>query len=172
MTKIQRRELLAGTVAATALTLTSRSASADVPAGRDPFTYEVQRTDAEWRELLGDSYPIMREGKTEKPFSNDTWAEAREGEYRCRGCDLVHYSSFTKVALAKGWLFFTASEPNSQLMSQDGPNVMADGNSPFDVTIEVHCRRCGSHTGHILKVDGRTLHCINGASLDFIEATA
>ena len=64
MTKIQRRELLAGTVAATALTLTSKSASADVPAGRDPFNYEVQRTDAEWRDLLGDSYPIMREGKT------------------------------------------------------------------------------------------------------------
>jgi len=33
--------------------------------------------------------------------------------------------------------------------------------------IEVHCRRCGSHLGHILLVDDEVLHCINGRSLTF-----
>jgi peptide-methionine (R)-S-oxide reductase len=150
----------------------SGSAKADVPAGRDPFDYEVTRTEEEWRALLGDAYPILREGKTERQRSSPLWAEARQGRYDCKGCDLTQYSSFTKVNLLKGWLFFTASEPNAQLMSQDGPAEMSDAPSAFDVTIEVHCRRCGSHMGHVLLVEGNVLHCINGASLNFIEASA
>ena len=39
------------------------------------------------------------------------------------------------------------------------------------VMIEAHCRRCGSHLGHILTVDGKLVHCINGASLAFTPAT-
>ena len=36
--------------------------------------------------------------------------------------------------------------------------------------IETHCRRCGSHMGHIVLVGSRQLHCINGASLNFAGA--
>jgi peptide-methionine (R)-S-oxide reductase len=172
MKKIERRELLAGAITAAGASALGSTATAAVPTGRDPYDYEIVRSEGDWRAMFGDDYPILREGKTELPRSHPYWAEAREGEYDCRGCGLLHYNSFTKVNLLKGWVFFTASEPNSQLMSQDGAAEMADPSQAQDVTIEVHCRRCGCHTGHILLVEGKTLHCINGASLNFRPAEA
>jgi len=128
---------------------------------------EVTRTDAEWRALLGDDYGILREGKTEVPKSSPHWTEARDGSYACKGCDLEQYQSNAKVNLPKGWVFFTAGVANAQLMSQDGRAEMSDNQDAFDIFIEAHCRRCGSHMGHILLVDSKVLHCINGASLTF-----
>lgn len=165
-----RRHILTGGAAFAGMAAFGTPARPDVPAGRDPFDYEVTRTEDEWRALLGDAYPIMREGKTEPQRSSPLWAESRAGAYHCKGCALKHYDGDLKVNLPKGWLFFTASEPNSQLMSQDGPSEMADTRNALEVAIEVHCRRCGSHVGHILLVSGRVLHCINGASLDFTPA--
>jgi len=164
--------LLTGTAAIAGLASIGSVARADVAAGRDPFNYEITRTEEEWRAMLGDDYQILRGGGTEELRSSPNWAESREGTYACRGCDLLQYDSFNKVAIPKGWAFFTASEPNSQLMSQDGPTDMSSRRSAFDIRIEVHCRRCGSHMGHILLVEGRVLHCINGASLVFTEAAA
>jgi peptide-methionine (R)-S-oxide reductase len=179
MDVLNRRNLLVGTTALVSVGALTTSTSAAVPAGSDPFEYEVTRTEAEWRELLSDfDYAILREGHTEEPRSSKLWAEAREGTYACKGCDLLHYKSDTKVNLLKGWAFFKGSEPNSQLMSQDyvleyGSGPVSDENSGGNFTIEVHCRRCGSHTGHILLVDGNLLlHCINGASLTFTDANA
>lgn len=171
MKDINRRDLIAGTAMFAGLNTLGTSAFANVPAGRDPFDYEITRSEAEWRELLGEDFAILREGRTEQPRSNPLWAEARTGTYDCRGCDLLQYSSHTKINLLKGWAFFSSSEPNAQLMAQDTSSIMSDAPSSaiFDATIEVHCRRCGSHMGHILLVENRVLHCINGASLSFIE---
>jgi peptide-methionine (R)-S-oxide reductase len=38
--------------------------------------------------------------------------------------------------------------------------------------IEAHCRRCGSHLGHVLYVEDRLLHCINGTALEFRPSEA
>jgi peptide-methionine (R)-S-oxide reductase len=43
----------------------------------------------------------------------------------------------------------------------------ADGMGEPRQVIEAHCRRCGSHLGHVLHVENDILHCINGASLTF-----
>lgn len=171
MNYIYRRNLLTGSAMFAGIAALGTSTKAAVPAGRDPFDYEVTRTEDEWRAMLGEDFCILREGETERPRSSQHWAEAREGMYNCRGCDLPQYSSFAKVSLLKGWAFFTASEPNAQMMSKDGPAIMAESGSAHDIAIEVHCRRCGSHMGHILLVEGKVLHCINGASLNFEEAT-
>ena len=172
MSELNRRDLMTGTAVFAGLNVLGGSAMADVPAGRDPFDYEVTRSDAAWRELLGDAYPVLREGKTELPHSSALWAEARQGTYACKGCDLLQYTSHTKVNLLKGWAFFSSSEPNAQMMAQDTSSLMRDApaGAIFDATIEVHCRRCGSHMGHILPVENMVLHCINGASLTFTEA--
>lgn len=167
MDKIDRRRLLQGSVLLAGGGALATGAQADVVAGQDPFDYEIRRTDEVWHEILGEDFPILREGKTERPKTSPLWNKTDPGAYVCKGCGLTQYSSDTKVILDKGWLFFTASEPNAQLMSQDGEAEMSDNPSPFDVTIEVHCRRCGSHMGHILPVIGKALHCINGASLNF-----
>ncbi len=172
MQKFERRDLLAGLATAAGASALGSTAMAAVPAGRDAYDYEIVRSEGDWRAMFGDDYPILREGKTEQPRSHPYWAEAREGTYHCRGCGLKNYDSWTKVNLLKGWVFFSASEPNSQLMSKDGIAEMADANQAQDITIEVHCRRCGCHTGHILLVEGNVLHCINGASLSFRPAEA
>lgn len=170
MTDINRRNLLTGTTALAGVAAFAVSAEAKVSAGRDPFNYEVTRTEAEWRAMLGEDFAILREGTTEKPFSSPLWADARQGTYACRGCDLLQYNSSTKVPLLKGWVFFKGSEPNAQLMSQDQiPAAMSETPSDAGFGIEVHCRRCGSHMGHILLVSGDLLHCINGAALAFTE---
>ncbi len=142
----------------------------------ESFTYEVIRSDAEWRKMLSPKdYKILREGSTELPKSSPLWKEDTHGTYACKGCDLTVYESKWKVILDKGWVFFQHARPNTTLTDIDGfyPEGMVEVDPRFPVPlIEAHCRRCGSHLGHILKVEGKILHCINGASLNFTQTTA
>ncbi len=141
----------------------------------DDFEYEVTRSDAEWRDMLSeDSYAIMREGATEKPKTSDLWLQFDDGMYHCKGCALPSFSSAWKVPIDKGWVFFTHSQTNAVLTGIDGPvaeygSAMDTGPGAF---VEVHCRRCGSHLGHLLPVEGQQVHCINGEALDFVPAAA
>jgi peptide-methionine (R)-S-oxide reductase len=58
------------------------------------------------------------------------------------------------------------------MMNIDWPQGAGPGmNLDILATIEVHCRRCGSHMGHVLLVEGEILHCINGTSLVFTPQT-
>ncbi len=138
-------------------------ASAGGRTSGDEFEFEIIRTEAEWREMLTDlEYYILRDGGTETPKTSALWNNEEEGDYHCRGCGLHLYSSDFKVLLDKGWVFFTHSEPNSVLTGIDQVGSTQ--------VIESHCRRCGSHLGHILIVEEQILHCINGTSLVFEKA--
>ena len=182
-TSLTRRTLLAHSTLALGAGIAGTTAQAAVPSGRDPFEYEVTRTDEEWHELLGDDYGVLRGGETEVQFSHPLWQEKGVGSYHCRGCDLEIYTSDKKYFPDKGWVFFTTSLPNTQMMSidssSDSVNEMTGDLSHSELNeiaggffIENHCRRCGSHHGHILPVGGRALHCINGVSLVFKPETA
>ena len=139
-----------------------------VPA-ESTFPYEVQRTEEEWLALLdGDeeAYGVLRLSNTEWPGTTDLWETAHEGEYACRGCDLPVYDGQWFVPLEKGWVFFEHSIPNAVMLGVDGPVRQYGMRDEMRIAlIEVHCRRCGSHLGHYLPVDGQNLHCINGTSL-------
>lgn len=176
LTRPSRRQFL-GTVAlstASAPMILSGRAEAGAHAS-DEFVFEVTRTEAEWRERLSDwEYRIMREGATEPHFTSEYWNEERPGHYNCQGCDLTLYQSEHKTVRVIGWVFFYHSEPNSVLTAIDeipaeygGSDAMADQAGMPQTMIEAHCRRCGSHLGHIINVQGDVLHCINGASLAF-----
>lgn len=177
--KLTRRTLLTQSAVAVGAGIAGTATQAAVPSGRDPFEYEITRTDEEWHELLGDDYPILRLGETETQFTHPLWQEKRAGTYHCKGCDLHIYSSEQKYFPEKGWVFFTVSQPNTQMTSIDAASDMIDTMVSDDrehdelngvaaqFFIENHCRRCGSHHGHILPVAGRALHCINGAALVF-----
>jgi peptide-methionine (R)-S-oxide reductase len=152
----------------------ARVAQADVVSAEDGFDYEIVRAPEVWRAQLGEhDFNILRLGATEEPKSSAVWNEEREGEYHCKGCELNVYSSAWKVPLDKGWAFFRHSVPNSLLMNIDWPDGAGPGQG-LDIlaAIEVHCRRCGGHMGHVLLVEGQLLHCINGASLTFAPAAA
>jgi len=166
-----RRNFMAAS-AASALAATSAPASTNA-APSEEFIYEVQRTDAEWRAMLSkDEYNILRKGSTELPKTSPLWNETSEGFYHCKGCSLTSYDGRWKVILDKGWAFFVHSQPNAILTDIDGP--VAEYGARMDAGpgayVEVHCRRCSSHLGHLLIADGQQLHCINGTALDFRPA--
>lgn len=161
-----RRGFLAASGLTAAAGLAGHRASAGSP---DTFTFEVIRSDEEWQSMLSDDeFRILRRGGTELPGSSPLWTERRDGDYCCKGCDLLLYRGAWRVPVEKGWIFFAHCEENTVLTSIDGP-VAEYGMSKDTSTavIEAHCRRCASHLGHILLVEGQVLHCINGASLTF-----
>ena len=178
-TTLTRRALLASaaTVAVVpalraqeAVTIGDETIAVYVPETSD-FPYEVQRSEEEWRALLdGDDevYGILRQGKTEWPKTTELWKEAHDGDYLCRGCDMPLYQGTWFQPLDKGWVFFHHANPNAVMFALDGPvpQYGQAGMTEEKVTLaEVHCRRCGSHIGHHLSVQGMFLHCLNGTSL-------
>lgn len=138
-------------------------AAATAPAALMAQEFEVTRTEAEWRAMLTDlQYRVMREEATERAGSSPLDKNYADGTYFCRGCDLALYPSATKYDSGTGWPSFYDNLPD------------AIGTKPdrklFSVRTEVHCRRCGSHLGHIFgdgpQPTGKR-HCLNGVSLVF-----
>jgi len=152
---MNRRVFLGTAVSAAALALV-------VPRGA-MAGFEVTRSDAEWRAMLTVAeYKVMRKEGTERSGSSPLDKNWAAGTYHCRGCDLALYSSKAKFDSGTGWPSFYQSLPG------------AVGTKPdrrlLSVRTEVHCRRCGSHLGHIFD-DGPAptgkRHCLNGVSLVF-----
>ena len=155
---MMRRNFLTGAAAALGLASQGRAAS-----GR----FEITRTEAEWKAMLSDTeYRVMRKEATERPFTSPLNEEKRAGTFLCRGCALPLYSSEHKFDSGTGWPSFW------QPVSADAIGTRAD-RSLFMLRTECHCRRCGSHLGHIFD-DGPPptgqRHCINGVSLEFRPA--
>ena len=72
-------------------------------------TFEIARTDAEWRKLLTpDQYAVLRQEGTERPFASPLLHEKRRGSFACAGCDLDLFSSTTKFESGTGWPSFWA----------------------------------------------------------------
>lgn len=152
---MKRRSFLSTALAASVL---ARSASA--------AEFEVVRSDAEWRAMLTDlEYRVMRQDGTEPAGSSPLDKVYAAGTYHCKGCDLPLYSSEAKYDSGTGWPSFRRALPDAVATRPD--------RSFFVVRTEVHCRRCGSHLGHIFD-DGPPptgkRHCLNGASLVFRAA--
>lgn len=171
LTSPSRRQFLTSAAGAGLAGATLRGAHAGAIQGG--FAYEVVRSESEWRSMLTDAeYKILREGETEEKFSSPLVKNEEAGEYCCRGCELKIYDQEWQVYPDKGWVFFRHSDPNAVLTSVDGNPYISGVDVREYTLIEVHCRRCGSHFGHVLTVDGETLHCVNGTSLQFHPASA
>jgi peptide-methionine (R)-S-oxide reductase len=169
-----RRRLLV-TAASTGAALSAGLARAEGGVSQlvaSPFRYEVERSETEWRELLADDeYAILRAGETEWPTTSPLWNDYTAGDFGCRGCGLYLYSSTDRATIEKGWVFFFHSQPDAVLTDIDRGNPYTMATDPEHALIEVHCRRCASHLGHILVVEGQLVHCINGTSLSFYSET-
>lgn len=123
----------------------------------------IDRSDEEWRELLDEqSYKVLREKATERPFTGEYNDEKRRGTYRCKGCGAPLFSSETKYESGCGWPSFY--EP------ADAANVREEADYSHGMSrTEVLCAACGGHLGHVFPDGPRPTglrYCINSVALD------
>ena len=127
---------------------------------------KIVKTDAEWRaKLTPEEYRILRRKGTERAFTGKFDHHFKDGTYTCKGCGTPLFLSATKYNSGCGWPAFFKSIDNTIDETRD--------NSLGMVRIEITCKKCGGHLGHIFD-DGPNptglRYCVNSASMDFIPA--
>ncbi len=125
---------------------------------------EVERTEEEWRGVLTpEQYRVLRQAGTERPFSGELDAHHEPGTYVCAGCGAELFTSDAKFDSGCGWpSFYEALDPAKVEEREDRSHGMR--------RVEVLCRRCGGHLGHVFPDGPRPTgmrYCINSVSLGF-----
>ena len=129
-----------------------------------PMTYEVNKTDEEWRQQLSpEEYQVLRQAGTEAPFTGEYTDTKDVGVYRCRACQAELFRSETKFESHCGWPSFYAP------LAEDRVEYIED-RSLGRVRTEVRCANCGSHLGHVFEGEGYGTptdlrYCINSISM-------
>lgn len=128
----------------------------------------IHKTEAEWRkELSPQQYRVLRNKGTERAFTGEYVDHHDDGGYRCAGCGAELFSSETKFDSRTGWPSFTdPTDHNNVKLTKEGLILRR---------IEVSCKACGGHLGHVFN-DGPgpsgKRYCINSCALEFDPTTA
>ncbi|HTE57446.1 MAG TPA: peptide-methionine (R)-S-oxide reductase MsrB [Verrucomicrobiae bacterium] len=128
----------------------------------------MQLSEEEWKKKLSpEQYEVLRNKGTEAPFSGKLLQNKETGSYACAACGRVLFMSDSKyesdVPGLAGWPSF------SEVAKSDAVELK-DDNSLGIHRVEVTCKNCGSHLGHVF--DDNTSptnqhYCINSCALDF-----
>jgi peptide-methionine (R)-S-oxide reductase len=135
---------------------------------KNPFfsttdTTQIDISNTEWKKILSpELYAIAREASTESPMSGKYNDFDEIGEYYCAVCGNHLFRSTAKFSSSCGWPSFFEADKNGVKYRKDISHGMD--------RIEVLCKRCNSHLGHVFN-DGPkptgVRFCMNSISLHF-----
>jgi peptide-methionine (R)-S-oxide reductase len=148
--------------------LTGSQSTASAKPKASNSTFEITKTEAEWRKILSpEQFYVLRQHGTERAGSSPLDQEYRKGVFACAGCQLPLFNSATKFNSGTGWPSFYAPIAEAIGTTTDTSFLMT--------RVEVHCRRCGGHLGHVFD-DGPAptgdRYCMNGVALEFSPTSA
>lgn len=127
--------------------------------------FEITKTDEEWRKFLTpEQFQVLRKHGTEGAGTSRLDKQYEPGNYTCAACNLPLFTSITKFNSGTGWPSFYAPIQGAIATTVD--------KSFFMTRVEVHCRRCGGHLGHVfddVPMPTGKRYCMNGVAMKFLK---
>jgi peptide-methionine (R)-S-oxide reductase len=126
---------------------------------------KVFHSDADWRKMLTiEQYYVTRHKNTDLPYSGTYFKMHDPGIFRCIGCGNTVFSSETKYDSGTGWPSFWAPIAEENIRTRTDDSLLVK-------RVEVLCKRCDSHLGHVFDDGPEPTHlryCMNESALHFI----
>ena len=149
--------------------ITGLSTHGDVAEGvqRPERIQKVVKTEEEWKRILTpEQFRITRQKGTEPAFTGAYHNNKSKGIYKCVCCGQDLFSSETKFESGTGWPSFSAPIAKESIREERDHSLGME-------RIEVLCRRCDAHLGHVFDDGPRPTglrYCMNSGALNFVKS--
>ena len=137
---------------------------------QDNMSLDKNTPEEVWKSrLTAQEYHVIRQKGTEAPGTgeyNGFKAPPEGGVFVCRACNAPLYDSSTKFNSGCGWPAFYDELPGTVERHVDNSMGMR--------RVEITCKNCGGHLGHVFEGEGFPTptdqrHCVNSLSIRFVK---